>query len=876
MIRPYCSKIVFALAALFCAECYGIDSVKFDKRSSLFVVTDKTVPVVTASYLGWAESWKWAGPKIKSNKTDESDTAQGIFYNGTVPKLDIDFSTTVSQTKNQLVWTYKWDKKNNHPDAIGFGMGFKFNLDSPGFKEKAKEPELLPENQGWRWQTPDGDTVEVKFSPALAKISYGNDKKSKIRALFFTSIEKGNTQTTMTVAITGQSPKMAGFSVNNAEEKAENWHKDILPDKESPLDLSFLNANDKPAGKHGFVKAQSDQLVFEDGTPVKFWGTNVMAYALFSSPDDEIKTHAKRIAKLGFNLVRIHHHDSGWVKPNIFENPDDNTQELSNDSFKKLDLWIKSLKDEGVYVWLDLHVGRAFTEKDHIDNFADLTEGKSQRKNLKKNKDTVNVKGFNYYNESIQKQMQNFNQAYLSHVNSFTNLAYKDDPAVVTLLITNENDLTHHFGSALLKNKGTPIHNGIFADDVKKFAETNGLPEKSVKRVWEMGMPKIYLSDVEHRFNQKMIAHLRGLGVKSMIATTNSWGYMELFGLPSLTDGDLIDAHSYGKAEELNYNPRFNPGFLTWIGAAQVTGKPLSVTEWNLGTFPVEDRYTAPLYTASLASFQCWDAMMLYGYSQAPLLGKANARSGNWTAYNDPAIMGLMPAAALLYRQGHVAPAKINYELKLSADDFFYKKQDPTTSKAIRTLLETSRFTVTVPETKELPWVKGSKSASKTMTVSDANKDFIPEGQNFVQSDTGELRRDWEKGIHTINTAKSQIASGGIGGQTISLKDVTFKINTPKAVVAIQSLENKPIKESKTIFITALARSIPSDKQKLPFSSEPVTGEITVLAPAGLSLYPINGLSEKGSPIKLKYSNGGYQIKLDDKFETGWFLLSPN
>src|SRR5206468_12080683 len=32
---------------------------------------------------------------------------------------------------------------------------------------------------------------------------------------------------------------------------------------------------DKPAGKHGGVRMKADQFVFEDGTPVKFWGTNL-------------------------------------------------------------------------------------------------------------------------------------------------------------------------------------------------------------------------------------------------------------------------------------------------------------------------------------------------------------------------------------------------------------------------------------------------------------------------------------------------------------------------------------------------------------------------------------------------------------------------
>ncbi len=862
-MRHFFTKIILTSSVLSSTASYGFDAITMDKRTSLFSVTDKTVPVVSAKYIGWGANWKWAGARMKPGGAIRKDKSSLPEYTGEIKTLDIAFSSAARPNNNQVIWTYNWHKKTNVPDATGFGIAFNLKLDSASFTKPAEKPSFLPNNQGWRWQTPDGQSLEVKFSPALAKIDFEKNQPNKIRALFFTAVKQGDEETTMTVTVSGNNTRIANAmeSVENSAD-TENWHKDILSATASPIDLSFLNANDLPAGKHGYVKAQADKLVFADGVPTKFWGINIMAYALFKTPDNDIKIHAKRLAQLGYNLVRIHHHDSAWVKPNIFNNPENNTQDLSTEAFKKLDIWIKRLKDEGIYLWLDLHVGRKVTKSDGVDKFEELAKGKNNG----------DIKGFNYYNESIQKQMQRFNETYLNHVNPLTGLTYKNDPAVIALLITNENDLTQHFGNLFLPNKGVPQHTTIFKDDINRFSANSSLSSKKAGATWQMGESKIYLGDVEHRFNQKMLAHLRGLGAKSMIATTNSWGYMGLFGLPSLTEGDLIDSHSYGKAEEFKYNPRYNPGFLTWIGAAQVTAKPLSVSEWNTNaTPPVEDRFTMPLYVASIADLQGWDAMMMFGYSQASL-GNATMKI-NWSTFNDPSITGLMPAAALLYRQTHVAPAKQNYELKLSKDDFFYKKQDPTTSKTIRTLLETSRFTVTVPETKELPWLKSSKPIASVIT--DANKDFIPEGQNFVQSDTGELKRDWAKGIHTIDTAKSQIASGWIGGEKINLRDISFEIDTKQAVVAVQSLENKPLNQSKTIFITLMAHSeTANDGKKLPFLSEPVVGEITISAPTGLKLFPLNSSGKKEDPIKINYAKGKYHIKLDNKNHAHWFLLS--
>ena len=799
------------------SQCYAFDAFVINEKTSLFSANHMTSPVIQTGYVGWKAGWDWAGATINPEYTHQQTPYSGSTFSARVDKLDIDFTGEVIVSDKQIDWVYQWIKGTDIPDAIGFGIDFKLERYSLGFLQGSDDPELLPDNKGWRWQTPNGQTIEVIFTPALASLSFERGQKSLIRALFFTDINQGAQQTTMTIKAS-QTVSISGPVVLDYDNSdPAQWHRDLLPKTTSPVDLSFLNDNEKPAGKHGFILANKDELFFQDNTPAKFWGTNVIAYSLFSSSDSDIETHAKRIAKFGYNLVRIHHHDSVWVTPNIFQNPTENTNELSDEALRKIDLWIKHLKAEGVYIWLDLHVGRSFTANDGIDNFDDFAKGSNQ----------AEVKGFNYYNESIQSAMQTFNESYLNHVNSYTGIAYKDDPAVISMLITNENDLTQHFGNSLLADKNVPLHHAIFSEDVHQFSETYSLDENKVGQTWKMGYSKIYLNDAEHRFNQKMISHLEQLGVKSLIATTNSWGQMGLYGLPSLTDGSIVDVHSYGKSEEFKFNPRANPGFLTWAGAAQVTGKPMSFTEWNIEPFPVtRDRFIAPIYTASIAKLQGWDAIMQYGYGQDTNWG---TRASNYSSHNDPGMMALMPAASLLFRQDHVAEANNLYELKLNKNDFFFIKQDPRTSKSIRTLLETSRFTIGMPETTELPWLDHNIDNQNAIVVTDANQDFIPAGQDYVESDTQELKRNWTTGIHTINTEKSQIASGWIGGESIILDDVSFNITTKKAAVAVQTLENKPIRESNSIFITIVARSQPENGfNTVPFLSEPVTGQISV------------------------------------------------
>src|SRR6185436_19754839 len=95
--------------------------------------------------------------------------------------------------------------------------------------------------------------------------------------------------------------------------------------------------------------------------------------------------------------------------------------------------------------------------------------------------------------------------------------------------------------------------------------------------------------------------------------------------LPALTAGDFIDAHSYGRTGELQRNPLVEPNLMHWMAAAQVAGKPLTVSEWNVEPFPVPERHSIPVYLAAHAAHQGWSAVLQYAYAQNPLNSTARA-----------------------------------------------------------------------------------------------------------------------------------------------------------------------------------------------------------------------------------------------------------
>ena len=106
---------------------------------------------------------------------------------------------------------------------------------------------------------------------------------------------------------------------------------------------------DKPAGGHGFIKAEDGHLRNETG-PVRFWATNIAFEGCFPT-HQQAERLAARLARLGINCVRMHHMDmySIWG---------DSPNKLTIDPRKldRLDDFIVQLKKHGVYTNLNLHV----------------------------------------------------------------------------------------------------------------------------------------------------------------------------------------------------------------------------------------------------------------------------------------------------------------------------------------------------------------------------------------------------------------------------------------------------------------------------------------------------------------------------------------
>lgn len=861
MMKAWLKTICFAL--LLCGILAGVEApralaadmtLQFDPESGLFRLRYKSHVAVKGGAVFWRQGWQWVPRKIAVKSP--SPLSYDVEETGLKSALASITAKANPANPRQMQWTIT---TRAGTDQYG-GLNFHFDLTAlarPGFEP---QPTLISGNQGWQVQlAPDQKPVRFRIEPPPEIVAFEGDKKRDIRVYLAVP---GKAVEGRSWTLTVDMPEDAQIIPTDFERLTPlgpDWYTSLLEASKIPVDLSFLNEAEKPAGKRGFVSAENGVLRFADGTPARFWGTNLTAYALFDTDPGQIRLQARRLSRLGFNLVRIHHFDSAWVQPNMIASEDANGLQLNEASLRQLDLWIKELGDEGIYVEIDLNVGRRM--------FIEDVPGKDE---LHRTKNEATAKGFAYLNPAVERKMQEFNALLLRHVNAYTGLAYGEDPRIAALLITNENDLMQHFGNSFLPDKNRPFHNAIFMDEAARFAKDRKLDSERTWRSWEYGPSKLFLAELEHHFYQRMIASLRQQGARMPIIATSSFGLMTAVSLMSLADGDIVAVNSYAsESGSLLSNPEVEENFGNWVAAAALNGRPLAITEWNVGDFPSYDRAALPLYLATLASFQQWDAPIQFAYAQSP--PTKWRRPSSWEMAIDPSMVSMMAVGALIFRRQDVQAGGETFYLAPQPGDFVDQPLSPRTSRAIRTLTERHRFRMAMPDVKELPWFKPAPLPAGASTVTNMAENFAT-GENESCADSNEFCRNWQDGVFRVDTQRTVAVAGWIGGKSFELGPMKLAAETPNGAVAVQSLDAQSIGESDRILITLAAQTLAPQGGRSETMSEPFRGKLALRAKPGLTA---NALTNSGFRRlqSVQYKDGEYVFLLDPGLKSYWIEL---
>lgn len=153
---------------------------------------------------------------------------------------------------------------------------------------------------------------------------------------------------------------------------------------------------------------------------LRFWGVNLSFGANFPAHSDAEQV-AKRLACAGVNAVRLHHMDTAKWPMGIWDKDGKN---LSPEALDRLDYFIDQLAKHGIYVNLNLHVG-----KEHSTDLG-LPESPEKMDKI-----------ISIFTPDIIEAQKQYARMLLTHQNKYRPYRYADDPAIAIVEITNENSL---------------------------------------------------------------------------------------------------------------------------------------------------------------------------------------------------------------------------------------------------------------------------------------------------------------------------------------------------------------------------------------------------------------------------------------------------
>ena len=396
--------------------------------------------------------------------------------------------------------------------------------------------------------------------------------------------------------------------------------------KTNAANVSFLL--DAPAGKDGFVQVDGDRFTV-GGRELVFHGTGLTGPACFPTHESADKI-ADSIARFGFNCIRLHFMDT-WYRHQpdspqcIFAFPKTNWEKLDPGQLDKLDYLVAALKRRGVYVDVNLHVGRVFGPDMGFPTNP-VPDGKL----------------FLQFVPRMGELMRTYSRDLLTHVNKYTGNAYADEPAVALVEISNENSFDIPWRDetkgrfridewyyneeyyAILKG----LWNAWRKEHLKASDEAE-LPEKATADEKTKADFRLFLDDVDRRFYCGMRDYLKKeLKVKCPVAGTQvdyspahvqaELDYVDQHYYWHHPEGDISWANTNCALWHVENEPMVNSlAGLKRLSSERVAGKPFTISEYNHPRPNFFGAEAMPMLV-SWGLKEKWNGMFLYTWNHYP------------------------------------------------------------------------------------------------------------------------------------------------------------------------------------------------------------------------------------------------------------------
>jgi hypothetical protein len=588
-------------------------------------------------------------------------------------------------------------------------------------------------------------------------------------------------------------------------------------------------------------------LVLGNGQPARFWAVGSDVYR---KTPEEMENHAKFLAALGVNMVRLH----TQIWPKDGKSPMEAVDEKELDGIFHM---VAALKKQGIYVTLSPFWAMHLLEKAPVswglEGYTD--QGKTS------------PWGLIFFNEKLQKAYKSWARELYTRPNPYTGISLAQDPAVAVIQVQNEDSLLFwtsqeiappqkkilawKFG-AWLKGKYGSLEEAKKAWSGVKHPEddwSGGTP--GLFGIWEMTQPQSggkavrvadqlrFFAELQRGFYAEIAAYYKNtLGCKQLINATN-WRSADPVLLDdaehwTYTSADVMAQNRYYDGIHVGPNNgwRIDPGDDMTDDSAllhpesiptnlkQVWGHPYLITE-STWVSPLGYQTEGPLLIAAYESLTGVDGYYWFSATDAqwdldPRFPWAEVKGQKpifkWSC-STPSLMGQFPAAALLYRLGLVKRGNPVVMEERSLEDLWQRKvpliseagaydpnRDPgafAPSSSLKQEVDRLAFLVGPVFVK----LGGDPSKSQVLELDK----FIDRKRKTVKSDTGEIDLDYGKGLCRVDAPGAQGATGFFknAGGVAKLSDVTLRCSNDYATVLLVAMDGLPLRKSKRILLQA-------------------------------------------------------------------------